>query len=358
MNATTYGLDIAKHVFQLYWLDLETGEIHNQRFQRQKLIEFLAKREPGRVALEACGSGHWWARKLMALGYEVKLLHAKFVRPFVQTNKTDAADARAIWTAAQQLDIPAVTPKTVEQQATLVLHRMREQHIKMRTMMINALRGALYEFGLSFKKGRQAGLAEMRERLAEVEEDVPARMFEALREQFDLIGRLDKGIEGLEGQIKARSQTQPECQRLMTIPGIGMLTATALVATIGDARGFRSGRQLSAYLGLVPRQHGTGGKVRLGAISKRGDRYLRMLLIHGARAVLFRAKDKGLWCEQLARRRPTNVTVVALANKAARTAWAVLMGNEPYERNHELKKAERTKQTANSALGQLRLQRP
>jgi len=153
----TFGLDIAKHVFQLYWVDPETGEIHNRRFQRQKLIEFLAQHK-GRVALEACGSGHWWARKLMSLGYEVKLLHAKFVRPFVQTNKTDAADARAIWTAAQQPDMPAVTPKTAEQQATLVLHRMREQHIKMRTMMINALRGALYEFGLSFKKGRQAGL--------------------------------------------------------------------------------------------------------------------------------------------------------------------------------------------------------
>lgn len=357
MNAMTFGLDIAKHVFQLYWVDPETGEIHNRRFQRQKLIEFLAQHK-GRVALEACGSGHWWARKLLEMGYEVKLLHAKYVRPFVQTNKTDAADARAIWTAAQQPGMPTVTPKTVEQQATLVLHRMREQHIKMRTMMINALRGALYEFGLSFKRGRQAGLAEMSERLAEVEEDVPARVFEALREQFELIGRLDKGIEQLEGQIKAWCQTQPACEQLMAIPGIGMLTATAMLATIGDAQGFESGRQLSAYLGLVPRQRGTGGKVQLGAISKRGDCYLRMLLIHGARAVLFRAKDKGAWCDQLARRRPTNVTVVAMANKAARIAWAVLRGKEPYERDHELKKAERARQMADSALGHLRLPKP
>ncbi|MGH8849230.1 MAG: IS110 family transposase, partial [Polaromonas sp.] len=278
MNATTYGLDIAKRVFQLYWVEAETGEIVNRRFSRQALIEFLGQRAPGRVALEACGSAHWWARKLMALGHEVMLMHAKFIRPFVQTNKTDAADARAIWAAAQQPGMRTVAPKSEDQQAALGLHRMRALLVKMRTMQINQLRGLCYEYGISFKAGRQAGLAEIRARLDEVEEAVPGLLFSALREQLERIATLDQDIAKLEQRLVSWQKEQQACRKVAAIPGIGMLTATALVATIGDARVFKSGRELSAFLGLVPRQTGSGGKLRLGGISKRGDTYLRTLL--------------------------------------------------------------------------------
>ncbi|SPS02702.1 IS110 family transposase [Cupriavidus taiwanensis] len=225
MNTTTYGLDIAKRVFHLYWVEAETGEIGSRRFGKQALIEFLSQRKPGQVALEACGSAHWWARRIVSLGHEVKLLHAKFVRPFVQTNKTDAADAHAIWTAAQQPAMRTVEPKTEDQQAVLSLHRIRALLVKMRTMQINQLRGLLYEYGTHFKTGRRAGLAEIRQ-------------------------------------------------------------------------------------------------------------HLRTLLIHGARAVLFRSKEKGIWCDRLRQRRPTNVAAVAIANKMVRTAWALLVHGIAYEKNH------------------------
>lgn len=183
MNFTTYGLDIAKRVFQLYWVTHESGEIHNRKFGKKELLEFLAQREAGLIAIEACGSAHWWRRKLMAMGHEVKLIHAKFVRPFVQSNKTDAADAKAIWTAVRQPGMRTVAGKTEDQQAMLALHRMRLSLIKFRTMQVNQLRGLLYEFGITLKGGRQAGLAEIQQRMAELEEIVPGMLFEAVKEQ-------------------------------------------------------------------------------------------------------------------------------------------------------------------------------
>jgi transposase len=334
MNRTTYGLDIAKRVFQMYWVEGETGEIVNRRFSKQELIEFLGQRSVGRVALEACGSAHWWARKIKALGHEVVLLHAKFIRPFVQNNKTDAADARAIWTAVQQPGTRRVAPKTEDQQAMLGLHRMRALLVKSRTMQINQLRGLMYEFGVTFKAGRRAGLAEIRQRIDEVEQAVPGVLFDALREQLQHIGQLDSEISKLEKRLATWQRQEVACRTVAEIPGIGPLTATALVATIGDPTAFKSGRELAAFLGLVPRQSGTGGKVRLGGISKRGDTYLRTLLIHGARMVLFRAKDKGKWCEDIAQRRPANVAAVALANKMARTAWALLARGGTYQKDY------------------------
>src|SRR6185295_18482297 len=187
MNATTYGLDVAKRVFQMYWVDAQTGEIVNRRFGRDELIGFLAQRPVGRVALEACGSGHWWARKIKALGHEVVLLHAKFIRPFVQTNKTDAADARAIWTAVQQPGMRTVAAKTEDQQAMLSLHRIRSLLIKFRTMPVNQLRGLLYEFGASFRAGRVAGLAEIRSRMVELEEALPGALMSCLQDQLKRI---------------------------------------------------------------------------------------------------------------------------------------------------------------------------
>ena len=264
MNATTYGLDIAKRVFQMYWVDAQTGEIVNRRFGRDELIEFLAQRPAGRVVLEACGSAHWWARKIKALGHEVVLLHAKFIRPFVQTNKTDAADARAIWTAMQQPEMRTVAAKTEDQQAMLSLHRMRALLVKFRTMQMNQLRGLLYEFGATFRAGRQAGLAEIRARMAELEDALPGTMLCSLQDQLKRIDGLEQDIDQLETRMGSWQKQEAACVAISAIPGIGKLTATALVAMMGDAKTFKSGREFAAFLGLVPRQSGTGGKIRLG----------------------------------------------------------------------------------------------
>jgi transposase len=334
MNITTYGLDVAKRVFQLYWVDGETGEIMNRRFGRQELIEFAVRRPAGRFALEACGSGHWWARKLRAMGHEVVLLHAKFIRPFVQNNKTDAADARAIWTAVQQPGMRTVAVKTEDQQAMLGLHRMREQLVKFRTMQVNQLRGLLYEYGVILKAGRQTGLAEIRQRMGDLEDQVPGLLLQALQGQLKRIDEIDEEIGVIEKRIGGWQKQEAACSAIAQIPGIGKLTATALVATMGEARSFKSGREFAAFIGLVPRQSGTGGKVKLLGISKRGDRYVRTLLIHGARSVLYRAKDKGAWSEALLKRRPTNVVITALANKMARTAWAILAHGRTYQRDY------------------------
>ena len=334
MNATTYGLDIAKQVFQMYWVDAETGEIVNRRFGREALIEFLATRRAGRVVMEGCGSAHWWARKIGLLGHEVVLLHAKFIRPFVQNNKTDAADARAIWTAVQQPEVRRVAVKSEDQQAILGLHRIRAQLVKFRTMQVNQLRGLLYEYGVVFRAGRQAGLAEVRRRMEDLEQSLPGLLRQAVDEQLKRIDQLDEEIEALERRIGSWQKQEAGCQAIGEIPGIGKLTATALVATIGDGKAFKSGREFAAYLGLVPRQSGTGGRVKLLGISKRGDVYLRTLLIHGARCVLFKAKHKGTWSEGLLKRRPTNVVITALANKMARTAWAIVAHGRTYQKDY------------------------
>jgi len=334
MDATTYGLDVAKRVFQMHWVEVETGEIMNRRFGRDELIRFLAQRPAGRVALEACGSAHWWARRIKALGHEVVLLHAKFIRPFVQTNKTDAADARAIWTAVQQPGMRTVATKTEDQQAMLSLHRMRALLVKFRTMQVNQLRGLLYEFGATFRAGRAAGLAEIRARTAELEDALPGTMMCCLQDQLRRIEELQRDIDLLENRIGIWQKKDAACQAITAVPGIGRLTATALVATMGDAKSFRSGREFAAFLGLVPRQSGTGGKVRLGPISKRGDPYLRTLLIHGARSVLYNAKVPTPWQTDIQARRPANVAAVALASKIARTAWAILARGQEYQRNY------------------------
>src|SRR6266853_2361714 len=310
MNATTYGLDVAKRVFQMYWVDAQTGEIVNRRFGRDELIGFLAQRPAGRVALEACGSGHWWARKIKALGHEVVLLHAKFIRPFVQTNKTDAADARAIWTAVHQPGMRTVAAKTEDQQAMLAVHRMRSLLVKFRTMQVNQLRGLLYEFGATFRTGRVAGMAEIRARMAELQDALPETMIFSLQDQLKRIELLQSDIDTLEKQIGTWQKQEAACRAIAEVPGIGRLTATALVATIGDAKTFKSGRELASFLGLVPRQSGTGGKIRLGSISKRGDPYQRTLLIHGARSVMCHAKVATTWQREIQARRPANVAAV------------------------------------------------
>jgi len=232
MNATTYGLDVAKRVFQMCWVDAQTGEIVNRRFGRDELVEFLAQRPAGRVALEACGSGHWWARKIKTLGHEVVLLHAKFIRPFVQTNKTDAADARAIWTAVQQPQMRTVAAKTEEQQAMLSLHRMRALLVKFRTMQVNQLRGLLYEFGVTFRAGRQAGLSEIRVRMAELEDRLPGAMICSVQDQLKRIDGLEQDIDQLEKRIGTWQKQDAACRAIAEVRENQQACNTILAASI------------------------------------------------------------------------------------------------------------------------------
>ena len=328
------GLDIAKSVFQLHTVDMNSGEIVNQQLKRAKVLTYFSNRAPCVIGIEACGGAHHWARQLSALGHSVRLIHAKVVRPFVGGNKTDAADARAIWLAIQQPDTKFVGVKTLQQQATLVLHRQRELLMKMKAMQSNALRGLLYEFGATFARGKNALVGEIEATLEALSGDIPQYVADSLREQVQRIKDLVKDIKTVEARLAQRLRDDEDMQRVAQIPGVGLLTATAAIATMGQASAFKSGREFCAWLGLVPRQSGTGGKVKLLEISKRGDTYLRTLLIHGARAVLTHAKEPGPWLEQLKARRPANVVIVAQAAKMARAIWAVTAKQEDYQRGH------------------------
>jgi transposase len=332
MQITTYGLDLAKSVMQLHWVDMETGEIHRKQLKRRALLEFFVNRQPGLIAMEACGTSHYWARELRKLGHEVRLIAPQFVRPFVKTNKNDAADAAAIWEAVQRPDMRFVAVKTEEQQSVLTLHRMRSQLIKIRTMQVNQIRGLLYEFGADLPQGRQRGLKEVPDALTDLEGTVSPMMLDTMRQQLKRLGEMDKDIAEIEKRLLLWKKDQEAVTRLMAIPGVGLLTATALIATVGDMKSFRSGREFAAFLGLVPRQSGTGGRVRLLGISKRGDSYLRSLLVHGARVVVnFQIRNRNPWIDKLLSRRPHNVAVVAQANKMARTIWALLARDTEYE---------------------------
>lgn len=334
MKVTTIGLDLAKRVFQLHWVEMDTGEICRRQLKREQVAEFFANREPSVVAMEACGSAHYWARKLAGFGHEVRLIAAQFVRPFVKSNKTDAADAQAIWEAAQRPGMKFVAVKSEGQQGVLTLHRMREQLVKMRTMQINQLRGLLYEFGADLPQGRQRGMARVADELARLEGNLSAMVIDAVRQQLKRIEALDNDIADIEKKLALWKKEDPSARKLMEIPGIGLLTATAAVAAIGDAKAFGSGREFAAFVGLVPRQSGTGGRIKLLGISKRGDVYLRTLLIHGARSVITCQKEREPWLEKLLTRRPHNVAVVALANKMARTMWALLVHDRTYQKGY------------------------
>lgn len=334
MNCTVIGLDLAKRVFQLHWMEMESGKIHRRQLKRQQVAEFFANRKPCIIAMEACGSAHYWGRKFTSMGHEVRLIAGQFVRPFVKSNKTDTADAQAIWEAAQRPDMKFVALKTEEQQSVLTLHRMREQLVKMRTMQINQLRGLLYEFGVDLPQGRKKGMARLVEELAQLDDRLSAMVIEAIRQQIHRIESLDQNIAGIEKKLLLWKKEDEASRKLMDIPGVGLLTATAAVATMGDAKTFKSGREFAAFLGLVPRQSGTGGRVKLLGISKRGDVYLRTLLIHGARSVIQHQKNNAPWLEKLLLRRPGNVVAVALANKMARTIWALLAHDRTFEKDY------------------------
>lgn len=338
MNVTTYGLDLAKRVFQVHWVEPDTGELKRKALLRAEVAAFFARRAPGVVAMESCGSAHYWGRVLSAQGHQVRLIAAQFVRPFVKTNKTDAADAEAIWEAAQRPGMRFVALKSEEQQAVLSLHRMRAQLVKIRMMQAYQVRSLLYEFGVVAPKGFRA----LREKLGPILAHpsgcaVPELARVELLSQLEGLKSLSARIDALERRIGSWQRREAECKRLAAIPGVGQLTATAVVATVADARSFRSGREFAAFLGLVPRQSGTGGRVKLLGISKRGDPYLRTLLIHGARSVLLTQSraDRVMnpWLRDVLLRRPKNVAIVALANKMARTIWALMAHGRSFDHN-------------------------
>ena len=304
IGRTVVGVDTAKRVFQLHWVDMETGEIMDLKLTRARFLEHFANRAPCLVAMEACGGSQHWARRLQEFGHEVRLLPAKMVRPFVGGNKNDAHDARAIWTAAQQPGVRAVAIKSEEQQAILALHRMRQQLVKFRTAQINCLRGLLTEYGEVMPQGWAGMRRGMAWPLSGSRNGLPAMVIDTLREQWARVAQVDEEIRNIEHRLRLWHRDNAASRRIADIPGVGVLSATAAVAAMGDPAAFRSGREFAAWLGLVPRHSGTGGRVRMLGISKRGDRYLRTLLIHGARSVFTNSKAPPEWALRLAERRP------------------------------------------------------
>jgi transposase len=333
-KVTTIAVDIAKRTFSLYWVNLETGEIGAKAVTRAKFEEFMRTREPGRVVLETGGSAHHWARWLSRQGHEVRLIAAQHVRPFVRTNKTDGADARAIWEAASRPEVKWVAVKSEASQAVLGLHRMREQLKQMRRMQSNQLNALLYEFGV-VTKGRITA-AQLEAWVAAGR--VPQLLAAGLGEQIERIARLRREELQIKRAIERHNESDALAMRLLEVPGIGSLGASALSAELAaGAKSFANARQYAACKGIAPRLSGTGGKVRPGAISKLGDPYVRTLLIHGARSVIAsqrKAKRLSPWLKSLLERRPLNVAVVALANKMARTAWALAAHGRSYQQDY------------------------
>ena len=330
MQLTTIGLDLAKHVFQVHGIDAVGNIVLRRRLRRGQMITFFAGLTPCLVGMEACATAHFWARELTALGHDVRLMPAQYVKAYVKRGKNDAADAAAICEAVSRPSMRFVPVKSEAQQAALMLHRARDLLVRQRTQLINAVRGHLAEFGIVEAQGAW-NLPRVLAHL-ETEGELPEVARQILRLLAAQLDEAEQRIEDLDAQIAAWHKASPASQRLATIPGIGPLVATAITATIADPSTFRSGREFAAWLGLVPRQRSTGGKQRLGRISREGDGYIRRLLIIGAQAVLLRSKAAHAdpWVQGLLARRPRLVVAVALANKTARVAWAVMTKGQSY----------------------------
>jgi len=331
-KVTTIGLDLAKAVFQVHGIDEADKVVVRKRLRRGQVLAFFGGLRPCLIGMEACATAHHWARELRALGHEVRLMPPQYVKAYVKRNKSDAADAEAICEAVRRPSMRFVPVKTVEQQSALMLHRGRDLLVRQRTMTINALRGHLAELGLVAPQGNQGVTDLMSFVRDDRDERIPAlarRVLGVLAAQIDA---LETQIAVVEMQVLAWHKSNSVSQRLATIPGIGPIVATAIAATVADPSEFRSGREFAAWLGLVPRQNSTGGKARLGGISKRGDSYLRRLLVNGAHAVLLRSKaaKTDAWLASLRERKHRLVVAVALANKTARIAWAVMNGTASY----------------------------
>ncbi|WP_342271079.1 IS110 family transposase [Candidatus Tisiphia endosymbiont of Parasteatoda lunata] len=342
MEVTTIGIDIAKRIFQIHGVDKNGKTILKKKLMREQVLTFMANVPKCLVGMEACGGASYWARELIKLGHNVKLMAPQFVKPYVKTNKNDQADAEGICEAVARPSMRFVPIKTVEQQDILFIHRVRQRLVKNRTALANEIRGLLYEFGFTIPQGINKIITKLTEILDEGDlSQLSYQTFSELKEEFV---ENDKKIKELEQRLKIIASQYSNHQQLMMIPGIGLITATALIASIGNASCFENGRQLSAWLGLVPRQHSSGGKNKLLGISKRGDIYLRTLLIQGARSILnskirFTTEEQKSkkdyskfteWMFNLSERNGHNKTVVAVANKLARVVFALLSSGDDY----------------------------
>lgn len=334
MAIKVIGFDLAKNVFQVHGVD-ETGRVAlKRRLRRSEVLRFFADLQPALVGMEACHTAHYWAREIAALGHAVRLMPPQFVKPYVKSQKNDMADAEAICEAVQRPTMRFVPIKSADQQAALLLHRARELLIRQRSSLISAIRAHFAEFGIV--AGRR--IRNVERRLELLDRATDARLPKLARAMLSVLAAqlrdVAARVQEVERELLAWHQANETSRRLATIPGVGPITASAIAATVGDARQFKSGRQFAAWLGLVPQQRSSGGKERLGAISKRGDRYVRSLLIHGARAVVGWRKRSTIrrdrWISGLLDRRPMNVATVAFANKNARIAWAMMLREEAY----------------------------
>jgi transposase len=342
MKITTIGIDLAKNVFQVHGVDERGKAVLRKQLKRKDVVTFFANLECGLIGMEACGSAHYWARKLAELGHTVRLMAPQFVKPYVKTNKNDRNDAEAICEAVARPNMRFVPVKTVEAQAVLGLHRARQGFVKARTAQANQIRGLLAEFGIVIP----TGIGHIAKRLPEILEDAENGLPGMMRQLFERLGEqlkeLDRQVGELERQIKLWHRENEQSRKLEAIAGIGPITASAFVASVGDAKSFKNARQVPAWLGMVPRQDSSGGKTTLGRISKRGDVYLRTLLIHGARSVIAQIERKpdqaDGWLKKLLIRRHKNVAAVALAAKNARIAWALLAHERTYQSDYVAKR--------------------
>lgn len=326
-TATLIGIDLAKHCFFLHAQDCRGHEVWRKKLTRARLLVLLSNCPASTVAMEACAGAHWLARKLQTFGHEVRLIAPQFVRPFVKGNKTDFADAEAICEAASRPAMRFVAVKTPEQQTLLALHRVRQALVAERTATTNQIHGFLLEFGVSLPVGRLA-ITRLPALLDDPACALPPRLVSILLRLHRRYGQLSEEIAQLDGELKRQLAEDDAGQRLLTVPGIGPIAASSLLAMAADMHGFQRGRDFAASLGLVPRQHSTGGHPTLLGISKRGDKHVRCLLVQGARAVMRYAQRRtdalGVWLQALLRRRHSNVVACALANKMARIVWAIL----------------------------------
>jgi transposase len=328
MHVNTIGVDLAKNVFQVHGVDSAGKVVITRQLRRKQVLEFFSKLPGCLVGLEACGTGHHWAREISRLGHTVRLMPPSYVKGYVKRSKNDAADAAAICEAVTRPSMRFVPIKSTDQQALLMLHRTRDLLIRQRTQLINALRAHLAEFGLVAETGRE-GLAQLGAIITDESkhEALPSAMKQALQAIVDQLAALELQVGGLDRAIHAHHRANDMSCRLETVPGIGVIGATAIASSVADPGGFKSGRDFAAWIGLVPRQHSTGGKERLGGISKQGDRYLRRLLVIGATAVVRQARlhpQKHPWIIRLLAKKPAKLVAVAVANKMARIAWAIM----------------------------------
>jgi transposase len=334
-TVTTIGLDIAKSVFQIHGMDAAGQVVIRRKLKRRYVLAFFQKLPPCLIGIEACASSHYWSRELQALGHTVRLMPPAYVKPYVKRQKNDAADAEAICEAVQRPTMRFVATKTPEQQSCLMLHRTRHLFIRQQTAVINAIRAHLVEFGIVAPVGRR-GVETLLDVVADPNDKrVPEMARACLSALGAQLRRIKEQVLEFDRMIRAWHRSNETSRRLDDCPGIGPALATALVASVADPKAFRSGRDFSAWIGLVPKQHSSGGKDRLGGISKQGDRYLRCLFVAGALAVIRYAKLHGTthrpWLTALLARRPTKVAAIALANKMARMAWAMMVKGERYK---------------------------